>query len=111
MDHVRTVPERYPASGEHAVRLTDVLDREVEHRARPEVLRLGHTQVEPNAVAAEERHRLSRHAEQERHPQDVAVERDRAVDIRHAHVDLADGAEPVEPHDPPPAIDTDRYRA
>src|SRR4029453_4297140 len=47
-----------------------VLDREVEHPARPELLRLGHTKVELDAVTLEERHRLSRHAEQDRDRED-----------------------------------------
>jgi hypothetical protein len=77
----------------------DVLDAEVEDRVRAELLGLRPPEVQMHAVAVEERHRLTRHLEQERHAEHISVERHRPVDVRHAHVDLSDSSQPFERHD------------
>ena len=67
VDDVRLVEELDARLDERGVRIVDRADGEVEDRLGVEA-GLGDGEVEPRAAAVEERHRLTRHLEEERGP-------------------------------------------
>src|SRR5918995_5178177 len=105
VDQVRRPPERDTSLAKLFVCGVDIFDAEVDGRSRAELLALGHTEVQANTVAVEEGHLLARNGEQELDPENVSVERDRAVDVGHAEMDLSDPAEALERQCDPPSYD------
>src|SRR5437763_16884747 len=68
----------------------DVIDFVVDDRSRMIELRpICRPQHDPNAAAIEERH-VRRRLKKKRHAEDVAIERDRAVEVFYVDENLAD---------------------